>query len=583
MPMKNLSQKMKLLMIFFVTCIIPVLFMDLYSIFSSKAGMNSIAVNLISQRLEHDIVSANMYLNSYSNTLTLKDGQLLTEDGTNLASNPAILQTISNKLDVETILYVNEGTSFGYLCSNISNSTALQYFCNQKPQENDEIYDSHASQKYQVGGNNSSEQIYHITYSKLTNASGEVIGLIAVVVPNSYAIQLVRPRVVHQILSMTKITIIIGVLGIIFIIFASKMFTRPLLSLKEYAKSLSNFDFTFNIPKTYLERKDENGVVANAVQLIIENTRELVTLVHEKSDIVAQIANELNTTCSQSNVTSNELSNTMNEIAESITSQATDTAQCQSCLNTLGEHVQNNETMVSELAVSSDRVSSYVEEGKRVLGELSARIDESNKATQILYDDIQVTNESANHISNISSMIASIATQTNLLALNASIEAARAGEAGSGFSVVAEEIRKLAEQSADATKQIDEQIRLLQHQANNSVDTTSRVKDMLEAQIVSIEETQNQYSMISNEMTATMEIIHILKDSSDEMAKQKDTATNNISSLSAVAQENAAAAEEANACIEEQTASLEELSTNSNILTSMANDLDQLIQKFKVS
>jgi methyl-accepting chemotaxis protein len=129
-------------------------------------------------------------------------------------------------------------------------------------------------------------------------------------------------------------------------------------------------------------------------------------------------------------------------------------------------------------------VGEVLNEGLKEIETLSMKTEENNKASMEIYEVILKTNQSSNKIGEASSVIASIAEQTNLLALNAAIEAARAGDAGRGFSVVADEIRKLAEKSSTSTKDIYNMVNELQRNAQEAVHTMKKISATIKERIV---------------------------------------------------------------------------------------------------
>jgi methyl-accepting chemotaxis protein len=230
----------------------------------------------------------------------------------------------------------------------------------------------------------------------------------------------------------------------------------------------------------------------------------------------------------------------------------------------------------------SDKVSQVVSEGLIEIEGLYKITEENNQATHEVRDVIVQTNDSSVKIGQASNVISSIAQQTNLLALNAAIEVARAGSAGKGFAVVAEEIKILALQSSQSTKEIDEIVSELQLNAQNAVQTIERGLAITEEQTKSVTKSRDKYLLIDKAMQETKDAVHELNISSDQMNNSKDQILASMESLSAIAEENSAATEQASASIQEQAASAEEISATSEGLTTLAKGLQELIQKFKI-
>lgn len=231
---------------------------------------------------------------------------------------------------------------------------------------------------------------------------------------------------------------------------------------------------------------------------------------------------------------------------------------------------------------ASNKVRDVVEEGLKEIDNLLRVTEESNEVAKEISEGILKTHESSSKIGQASNVIASIAEQTNLLALNAAIEAARAGEMGRGFSIVAGEIKKLAEQSSKSTKEIDEIVKELQSNAQHAVKTMERVSEITKEQTDSVMKNKDKYILIEEAMESTLEVLEELNASGQEIENMKNVIIDTLQNLSAIAEENSAATEEISASIEEQTAFIEEIANASDRLSDLAQKLQAIIEKFKV-
>ena len=377
-------------------------------------------------------------------------------------------------------------------------------------------------------------------------------------------------------------TLLILIVSMIVTYYLGNSITKPIIKVVKHSEKIAALDITTDVPETLLSKKDEVGSLANGLQQITSSLREMIESISETAQQVSQASEELSASSQQSAAASEEVANTVSEIANGAEEQARNTEEGSSKASSLGEVVAQDQSYVKDLNVASDKVVQVVEEGLVVIDELATISSESSTATKEIQDGIIRTNESANLIGEASNVIASIAEQTNLLALNAAIEAARAGEAGKGFSVVADEIRKLAEQSTNSTKTIDEVVRELQKNSAASVEIMDRVATIIEQQQTKVIDSKEKYLSIDVAMKETEKTIEKLNVSGEQIEQMKDAIIETIQNLSAIAEENSAATEEVSAVMQEQASSVSHISKSSEELSELAQKLQSMIAKFKI-
>ena len=299
--------------------------------------------------------------------------------------------------------------------------------------------------------------------------------------------------------------------------------------------------------KKYMDRKDEVGTIANAANNLAEAVSNSVRNLLDRANALAEESESLSATTTNTLESINQIDNAVREIAEGATSQSMETQHASESVIHIGEIVENTIAQTEKIKEAADSMRDSSVKAKDVLAELSNINDKTKKSVNVIYDQTNETNSSAEKISEATALISSIASQTNLLSLNASIEAARAGEAGRGFAVVAEEIGQLAEQSSGSAKQIESIIGTLVESSKRAVATMDDVKKIIEQQNEYIEKTRDIFGDVDKEINNSLVGIKGISDMVDELDSARKVVVDAVSSLTSIAEENAASTEETSA------------------------------------
>ena len=570
---KNLKNKSKLVILFLFTSIIPIVVISFICCVKSIKGMSLIEKNMLQKKISSDIL---LFENDVYEFLEHIEINGINENQKN--EGHLLVDKISNDLGVVCTLFLkNENGYERYLTSirNNNNERLENTFLDDKNVikaiNNKQIYLGDTF----INGNK------YLTIYKPIIKNNNTIGILFIGISQEESRNMIYSELDKFVKDLILVFFIVITIGIMLLILISKTITDPLIYISNYANNMSNYNLNEDINENILNRKDEIGILANSLNSIKDNFRNILHSIDEVSTDVKNISGEFSNNFKETNQTTSEIATTIQHIAEGATTQSIKTINCNEVLDSLDKLIQINKQNLEQLKVSSNDVEKLTKEGKSILFDLVNKINENNEAIEKVYSNILKTNESAIQINEASNVISSISEQTNLLALNASIEAARAGEQGRGFAVVASEIRKLAELSAKSVKEIDNQIKQLQDNATNSVKITENVKESLNEQNKIVELTTNKYESIEKSIFNSNKYIIDIEISQDNINKENIVLSNHIEDLSKTAEENAAATEQISACAEEQSATVESMTNSAVLLNEDSIKLNNLIHNFK--
>ena len=373
------------------------------------------------------------------------------------------------------------------------------------------------------------------------------------------------------------IAILVAIILITFLLLAGKIRKLSIITDRLNQLATNDGDLTSRVEN---DSKDEIGMIAASFNTFVEKVQNIVREISVVAESVAASSEQLTVTTDQVSKASDEVAKVIDDIAKGASNQAEDTATGAENAAYLGNLIEEDIKLINSIGSESHKVETLVTEGFSTIGILNEISSENERITNSVHKTVQETNSSVSSIREASEMIMSIADQTNLLALNAAIEAARAGEAGRGFSVVADEIRKLAEESTSFADSINSIIENLREKMSRAVTEMEEAQKIVEKQTDSVNHTESMFKGISTSVEAMRDSISELESSARNMNQKKDEVLDSISNLSAISEENAAGTQEASAAVEEQTASLLEIAEASGNLSKQAQEIQENINKF---
>lgn len=385
---------------------------------------------------------------------------------------------------------------------------------------------------------------------------------------------------------LNALIIIISIASILGILLASILvfgFT------KKFAKNIKSLVSTMNqarlgdlTARSNISSDDEVGVLSKFFDDTIIDLGKLVKNIENVSQKLTQSAEGLAATSEEVSASADDVARTVEDIAKGAQEQAQDAESSTFIAQSLSEKFNTLNLYTNNMIESAQSTGLAYRDGVESVNNLDVKNKESIKANEDIEKIILQLNERTKEIGGILDAISNISDQTNLLALNASIEAARAGEAGRGFSVVADEIRKLAEQSAKSADDVKRIVHNIQDDGSKSFESMVKLKEIGNEQEVAVDKVISSFETIKDAYEKISQNIDAIGNSVSEVNEDKEKIVSSIENISAVSEETAAASEEVSASMDQQTFAVEEVAKSAQELNEISHNLSDEIKRFKL-
>lgn len=372
-------------------------------------------------------------------------------------------------------------------------------------------------------------------------------------------------------------TLLIGIF--IILVFANSI-SKPIKKVSEHMSYIAAGDLTQD--QIQIKEKDETGQLGEASNMLQRSLRELITRISNSSEKLFSQSEELSQSTSEVKTGAEQVSITMQELAAGSEKQANSASDLAAAIHTFASRVQETNENGERINKNSKNVLSMTEVGTELMEKSIQQMEKIDTIVQDSVHKVQGLDQQSQKISNLVTVIQNVADQTNLLALNAAIEAARAGEHGKGFAVVADEVRKLAEQVSESVTDITEIVANIQSESTVVADSLQDGYKEVERGTTQIETTGQTFGNISDAVMEMVQSITTISENLSEITAHAQEMNSTIEDIASISEESSAGIEQTSASAQQASSTMEEVAGSTEQLAKLAEELNELVGRFKI-
>lgn len=417
---------------------------------------------------------------------------------------------------------------------------------------------------------------YYSYYSPLTNNDGSIVGMFFVGIPSENVNSLINSAS----LSVMLVVIFLLVGTCVVVLFIALNLIKTINSCVNAVVTMEAGNLNVNAEVGFFDRGDELGMLAESINKMAGHFKSIIGDIKSGSNVMKGNADTLTGVAENTHSSIDEVSRAIEDVANGATAQAADTQDAALNIEAMSTSIENIVEEIDGLATAADSAQSTSESAKKAMQELIYINEETKTSVEKIVQQSEINVQAAARIQEVVEVISDIASQTNLLSLNASIEAARAGEQGKGFSVVALEVGKLADNSSKSAEEIERIIKELVQNISETSNLTTLLDQNAKQQIEKLQGTRKDFDGVVQNVNLMFEKTMSVQREIAKINEIRGKIEEIIENLSAVSEENAASSEETTASATMVVQSMQQLNASTQEINTLAMDLAKVISYF---
>lgn len=374
------------------------------------------------------------------------------------------------------------------------------------------------------------------------------------------------------------VSLILTITGILIAIFTASRISKPITIVAKRMRELA--DGNLRHERFAVTQHDEIGQLMHSANDLNEQLKDTISSIHNVSETVAASSEELAQSANEVQTGTEQISYTMQELATGTETQASTAGDLAETMTTFQSSIHETTQEGLELKEHSEHVHDLTTTGKQLMVQSTQQMATINDIVLDSVKKVEGLNAQSAEISKLVAVIDEISNQTNLLALNAAIEAARAGEHGKGFAVVADEVRKLAEQVQFSVTDISTIVHRIQNETGTVTHSLQAGYEEVRKGTAQLDQTNSTFDQISQAVEDMNNNINVISQNLTKISQHSEAINGSIDEMASISQESAAGVEQTTATVEETAATMDEISKSANQLADMAEELNTQLQKF---